>query len=141
MLKRMNKMKMEFPMDALVKRAFLCLVFVVALTSLPLGEAQAKTMYVNNGKIESIYYDSDVLVIKLTKDALGYGWTGWGADELARHVIYLVERDGKSCRNVRISKLAHEIKLHCIAYSGPTGKLASIRKHANPVNVTWRELR
>jgi len=113
----------------------------LALTSLSISEADAKTIRVNNGKVESIYYDSDVLIITLTKEALNYGWTSWGAEELAKHVLWLVERDGRSCRNIRISKLAREIRVHCAAYSGPTGKIPKIRRHANPVNVTWRQLR
>ena len=128
-----------------LKRTLFCVVFVLSLVSLASSEAQAKTFQVNDGKIEYITYDSNVLVIKLSSMALGYGWTGWGADELARHAIWLAERDGKSCRNVKISKLARQIQLHCIANTIPFGniripKWGSVRSHANPVNVTWREI-
>ena len=135
---RVIRMSVVMP-GPLMRKVFLCLVFVLALTSVPIGEAQAKTLRVNNGKIQSIYYDSDVLVVTLTKEALNYGWTGWGADELAKHVIWLVERDGRSCQNIRISKLARQIRLHCAAYSVPSGR--RIKEHANPINMTWRELR
>lgn len=138
MAKTMSKMTMAIPIGSLMKRAFLCLVFVLALTSLSISEAQAKTIQVNNGKIQSIYYDSDVLVVKLTNEALNYGWTGWGAEELAKHILWLVDRDGRSCRNIRTSKLARQIRLHCAAYSVPSG--SRIKRHANPINMTWREL-
>jgi hypothetical protein len=141
MAKIWSKLSTVVPFGQRIKRAFFGLLFVLALVSFQPSEAQAKNIRVNDGKIESIYYDSDVLVVKLTHEALGYGWTGSGAEDLARHVIWLVERDGKSCLNVKRSKLAREIRLHAAAYSGPAGKLARIRKHANPVNVTWRELR
>lgn len=136
-----SKSSTATPVAPRVKRAFFGLLFVLALASFQPSEAQAKNIRVNDGKIESIYYDSEVLVVKLTHEALGYGWTGSGAEDLARHVIWLVERDGKSCLNVNRNRLAREIRLHAIAYSGPTGRSARIRKHANPVNVTWRELR
>lgn len=141
MAKTMSKLSAVMPVGPRMKRVFFGLLFVLALASFPPGAAQAKDIRVNDGKVEAIYYDDTVLVIKLTHEALGYGWTGSGAEDLARHVIWLVERDGKVCRNVNRSKLAREIRLHAAAYSGPTGKLARIRKHANPVNVTWRELR
>lgn len=143
MTKTMRKMIMTLPVGFVMKRNLWGLLLVLALVSFASSEAQAQSrnLRVNDGKIESIYYDSDVLIIKLTNEALGYGWTGSGADDLARHALWLVERAGKSCRDVRLSKLARQIRLHCVAYSGPTGKLAKIRRHANPVNMTWRELR
>jgi hypothetical protein len=146
MTKTMRKMIMTLPVGFVMKRALWGLLLVLALVSFTYSEAKAKTIQVNDGKIEAIYYDSDVLVIKLTAQALNYGWTSSGANDLARDVIYLVERDGKACQNVKISKLARQIQLHCAAYSGPTGGRifpgsGTIKKHANPVNVTWRELR
>jgi hypothetical protein len=94
------------------------------------------TITKNDGKIEYIKYDSQTLHVKLTIQALGYGWTNWGSTELANHVIRLLEKRESTCRDVKISKLARQIKLHCLAYNAHF-----LRSHANPVDMTWMELK
>lgn len=78
----------------------------------------------------------DGLEIKLTDKGLLKA-ADFGSLELAQKVISASENRVSACLGVEVFKLADEIKKHAVYYKIP---ISQIRKHANPVNVTWEEL-
>jgi hypothetical protein len=130
-----------------IYRTLCCTFFGLLLITSASTQAPAKTINPSRSyDIEYIKYDSKTLHIKLTPLALSYGWLSSGATQLAKQVIWLVEKDGLSCFNVKVSKLARQIQLHCIANTLPLGNLripyiwSGLKNHANPVDIEWRQL-
>lgn len=111
------------------------IVFILAFVSLASSDAQAQTIYPRDGKIEYIKFVPDGLEIKLTSSGIEYGSAFMNARKLAERVKSHTEKTYKVCSAISINKLAWKIQYHCVAYS-----LRIKRNHANPVNVTWREI-
>lgn len=111
--------------------------FVSMLFAFGANQTKAQTIQPNDGTFEYIKVLSDGLAIKLTSLGLNYGWTKDGAADISRRVIWLAGKANNVCYNIKIEKLARQIQLHAIAFRAP---IKSVKEHANPVNVTWREI-
>lgn len=79
----------------------------------------------------------DGLAIRLDRRALRNGLTVPGSRAIAQDIINAIEnRWGRY--NIDVDRLAWQIRSHSWGYLVPN---ETIRRHANPVNTTWPELR
>lgn len=116
-------------------KIIIAIAFVFAFFTLDANQTNAQTLTPNDGTFEYIKILPDGLAIKLTNEAINFGWTDWGAKDLARRVKWLAERANRVCYGINVDKLARQIRKHAAAY-----KLHVMRGRANPVNVSWREI-
>lgn len=110
---------------------------VFTLFAFGTSQANAQKIQPNDGSFEYIIVASDGLNIKLTQNAINFGWTKDGAMQLAKNVKWYAERVQKVCSAIKVEKLARQIQLHAMAVQS---RIPWAQKRGNPVNVTWREI-
>ena len=106
------------------------------LISLAPNEAQAVTVSFNDGKIEYVDYRPDAIHIKLTREGISYGSAYMQARDLARRVQERRPHAFRAWPAINIHKLALRIQAHAVWFQASP----FLRNHANPVDVTWREI-
>jgi hypothetical protein len=100
------------------------------------SKASATTVYFNDGKIEYVDYQPGAIHIKLTRAGLDYGTIFNQAQDLAQRVQSRRPSAFRAWPAININKLAIRIQAHAGWYFvSPI-----MRSHANPVDVTWREI-
>lgn len=104
--------------------------------SLASGEAHAMKVNFNDGKIEYVDYQPDAIHIKLTRAGIDYSSSYMQARELARRVEARRPSAFRAWPSINIHKLALRIQAHAVWFA--TSPV--LRNHANPVDVTWREI-
>lgn len=117
-------------------KIMIAIAFALAIFAFSANQTNAQTLTPNDGTFEYIKILPDGLAIKLTDNALNFAWTDWGAKEIAQRTKWLGERANRVCYNINIDKLARQIRYHALAYKGRV-----MRGRANPINVSWREIR
>ena len=118
-----------------INKIIIAITFGFALFTFGASQTNAQTIQPNDGSFEYIKILQDGLAVKLTNEAINFGWMDWGAKDLAQRVKWWAERTNKACYAIKIDKLARAIRKHAAAY-----KLHIMRGRANPVNVSWREI-
>jgi hypothetical protein len=120
-----------------INKSVFAVAVVLALFVFGTNDAKAQKIEPNDGSFEYIIIASDGLNIKLTQNAINYGWTKEGAMALAKNVKFYTERVKKVCSAIKVEKLAHQIQLHAIAWQS---RIGWAQRRGNPINVTWREI-
>ena len=123
-------------MSMKMKKLMIAIAFVFAVFTFSANPTNAQTLTPNDGTFEYIKILPDGLAIKLTDNTMNFAWTDWGAKEVAQRVKWLGERANRVCYNINVDKLARQIRYHALAYKGRV-----MRGRANPVNVSWREIK
>jgi hypothetical protein len=110
------------------------LLLVALAASMFTSQAQAKTIYPNDGYIEHIKFLSDGVEVKLTAAGLRAGTNRGNAITLAKWVRAYHQNTYNFSSAINPTKLGNQIWEHCLAYA------LGERRHSNPVNVSWGEI-
>lgn len=116
------------------KRMIFLAMLVCAWLSLA-DYAQAQRINGRDGYIEYVKFTPDAVEIKLTTAGLNYGTAYYPARNIAYSVETMRPRAYRHWPPINLRKLAVQIQAHANAWV-----LKVKRKHANPVNVYWREI-
>ena len=111
----------------------LTLAITLTLVSLALTQAQTRS-----SRPTTVSVRPDGLAIKLNRQDLRSGRTYQGSRDVAQRTITAIQDSRRACYNIDRNKLGTQVRLHALANLVP---LKSVQRHANPVNVTWPELR
>lgn len=116
------------------KRTIFFAMLVCAWLSLA-DYAQAQTVRGRDEYIAYVKFTPDAVEITLTTAGLNYGTSYYPARNLAYIVETMRPRAYRHWPRINLHKLAVQIQAHANAWV-----LNVKRKHANPVNVYWRDI-
>jgi len=119
---------------------------VIIITLISSASSYSQTQRSSRSSTVSVRHDG--LEIQLNRQDLRRGLTTRGSQGIAQRTIDAIQNFRRASYNIDRNRLGRQIQMHAVANTAapliPSALLPlrrEVRRRANPVNVTWPEIR